>query len=750
MKVLLIPESKEELAYVNPLKKALHPYNLLSSNKAPPSFFNLKDSCDKAGITKIITTSKEFLELVLRKKYGVGEEIKASISNYAGSFFEIDGLEILVLPPLKQLYSVPYGKFVADKFLSKLTKPESWRVPSKFDFSIISNQAQLEEFLALARTAIFMACDIETKRDPLSIDIFGACIVLPDLTTKTVSIEIKAPSDLRWVNRITWDIKCPKAFQNGKYDISYLMRFGVDVYDYCLDTINLFHSWLAELPKDLAYISAFTVRNTIYWKDLSKSQDRFTQLLYNGRDCWNTAEAVIALMFEMPDWAMHNYTSLEFIAVHPNILCEAQGIKVDMAKFNEVKSGLESDLAKVDSSLEIMLGKGFNANSPKQCVKVLQLLGFNETSSADGIIEKCSFQSPFAARILSKISESRKISKLLGTYVTEDKLFNGRVLYAINAHGTETGRQASKEHHFWTGVNIQNQPRDKRVKSYYVADEGYFIAENDLEQAESRGTGYASGSEDVIKAVTGTRDFHSVNCSAFFGVPYEEIYSDEHKKVLKKALRDLAKRVNHGCNYCMGAMVLLLTMGYEKVTEARKLLGLPANMVLIDVCKYLIGRFHKTYPDLEGRYYPAVIKEALDGHLKSRATFLLDGREIKGWTRKCFDNPVTSKTAANSYIAHVSQNLNAMNLNLAFSWIFWNIWYPNRESRIFKLCAQIHDSVLYQVKFGHEYICEQVQKAMQIPIRIVGYDGNTRTFSVPSAIKAGKTIGTSLRWSETE
>jgi len=45
-------------------------------------------------------------------------------------------------------------------------------------------------------------------------------------------------------------------------------------------------------------------------------------------------------------------------------------------------------------------------------------------------------------------------------------------------------------------------------------------------QAEARYTAYLSGDEALIHAVDCGKDFHSLNASAFFGVPYEEIYRD--------------------------------------------------------------------------------------------------------------------------------------------------------------------------------------------------------------------------------
>jgi DNA polymerase I-like protein with 3'-5' exonuclease and polymerase domains len=742
--LLVIPP--DEHNYLSGLRNAFGTATLVKATSIPSTLFELDALCKKHAITGVVSSSLQLLQLVMKRQYGRTD--KVSLDNYAGSIFTLDsGAELVFVNPLKQLYAVPYGKHIATRYISKVARKDSWRETSPFVFDVIDSAQKFKKLQSACMEAIAIAVDIETSKDPLRITCCGFTAIAPDLSTYTGTIPIESMNELHWIRTLLWDTQAPKCFQNGKYDISYLLRFQAPVYNYTLDTINLFHSWLCELPKDLAFISAYTVRNSMYWKDLAKSPDKFEQLLYNGKDCWNTAESLITLLLEMPDWATANYTNLEFPTVHPAILCEATGIKSDTEKLAQVATEQKMQASALESALERMTWKGFNPASPKQTATLLQVLGFKEDSADAATLTKCSFGNPLASRILGAVIKYRKITKLIGTYLDPDKLFNGRVLYAINPHGTDTGRQASKEHHFWCGLNIQNQPRGKTVKQTMRADPGYFIAENDLAQAESRGTAHIAGCEAMIEAVTGSRDFHSVNCSAFFGVPYEKIYCDELHATVDKVLRDLAKRVNHGANYNMGAGVLLQTMGLAKVYEARKLLGLKSSMSPTAVCEFLLSRFHATYPELREVYYAGVKQEiASTGLLRSKA--ILDGK-YPGFVRKCFDDPLRSKRAENAYVAHPPQSLNAQNLNIAFKKVFWEIWYPQREERNFKLCAQIHDSILYQVRMGHEYLCERVAQLMSVPIQIEGYDGKFREFSVPADVKAGKDFN-SIYWSETE
>ena len=68
----------------------------------------------------------------------------------------------------------------------------------------------------------------------------------------------------------------------------------------------------------------------------------------------------------------------------------------------------------------------------------------------------------------------------------------------------------------------------------------------------------------------------------------------------------------------------------------------------------------------------------------------------------------------------------------------------------FKLLAQIHDSIFFQFRIGHNYLCEMVKKCMELPTTVVGADGVTRTYTVPASIKAGKDGMGANYWSETE
>lgn len=741
---LLYIGTPADKSYLPALKPCVHGASVEVSLK-PMSTTHVELICKSKQIEGVFTNDVELLKQLLS---WTDKRKSPSLDSYAGSLFKRNGVEYLIVPPLAQLYSVSYGEFIFKRYISKLARPSDWLPTTEFNWCLLDGE-NIESVFDEFRSAYAIAVDIETFSSPLAIRCCGYTAIFADgagLKTKSCVLPIDSLWALAWMRKFNWELQAPKIFQNGKYDNAYLSMYNAVPYNWLWDTAHIFHSWYSELPKDLAFLNSFFVREAMYWKDLADTNDLMEYYRYNALDTHATANVWIAQMMQMPEWARQNYL-IEFPLVYPCHLSEMTGLKRDMGKLEEANAKVTKQIEEATKSVETMTATpGFNSNSPVQMKALMKVFGLGQVESTDEKnLKKFSLRHPLNGRVIKKILELRKARKLLSTYLTPGKEHHGRILYSINPHGTDTGRCASKEHHFWCGLQIQNIPTvDKdggATKSTVVADEGFRIAEVDLEQAETRDTAYASGEERLIAAVESSRDFHSVNASAFFGVPYESIYDDVRHKKLDTKLRDLAKRVNHGANYLMGWSVLIDTMGEDKIWQAKKLLKLPSSYTLRQVAEHLLAQFHKTYPKLSSVYYPHVQKQVMTYKL-------LQGPQ--GWSRYCFGNPVKNKQDLNSYVAHVSQSMNAMTLNKAYMRVFYEIALHPQYKMHFKLCAQIHDSVLFQFREGHEYLCGMVKERMEIPVTVKGADGITRTFVVPAAIKAGKDGKGAVRWSETE
>lgn len=731
MSNLLFLGDSTDKAYLPKLKGSVGSSKCFLSLEPIQTWYEVRTYCEKRDIKGVITTSQTLLHKLIPDYVG---KKTPSVDNYAGSLFVRDGIEVIIVSPLEQTISVPYGDFLLKRYASKITERARWMQTPTFNWCILTPSNIEHEYNKVSNWEL-CAFDIETFKEKLAIRCIGftfASCINGSYVSRTLVLPLDTDFSLVWAAKFL-ATRSAKIAQNGKYDINYLLRYSIVPNNYVWDTAALMHCWYSELPKDLASLSAFFVRDSMYWKDLADTQDLQQYYLYNGKDTHQTLCAMLGWVREAPDWARKNYLQ-EFPLQFPCILSEMRGIKRDIPRLKVANEKLTAQIAEENTRLSAELGvRDFNTNSPVQKKQLLKILGCGDLESTDEKnLAKARLRHPLNSRILGQVSSIQKKRKLLSTYLCGGKELNGRILYALNPHGTDTGRLASREHHFWCGLQIQNIPRGKEVKATFVADDGFLWGESDLEQAESRDTAYITGDRNLIAAVDSGRDFHSTNASSFFGIPYNLIYDDTKKETIDRTLRDLAKRVNHGASYLMGYAVLIDTMGEDKIREAQKLLSLPRGWSLREVGEHLLDVFTRTYPAVRIEHPDYV-----------RRTVALNKKLVgaTGWTRYCFSDPSRSKSALNAYTAHGPQSLNAMCLNLSYMDVFYKIALPNPHD--FRLNAQIHDSILFQYRIGHEHLAQQVKTLMERPIQVTDIKGITRTLTVPAALKCGKQY-----WSE--
>lgn len=737
--LLLEPEELELAGKLNPFFNGV-PAQLFNTRKTRlDTVTELTMACKKRGITSVITN----LTYILQKLLPEGPARKsAKVTNYAGSIIKFDGVEFLIIGSLKRLRTVPYEEFVVRTYISKIISPQKWRATTEFNWKLIRTQADFDVAKAALSACDLIATDTETARWNASIRMAGYTGVrLEDNTSVTYVIPIEGMHSIYWMRELN-QLDVPKAMQNGKYDLAYFARFGAPVRAYYYDTKNMLHAWYSELPKDLGFVVALQVRDSMYWKDLGDSADKNEQFLYNALDCWGTAEACIAWLAAAPKWAKKNYVE-EFKVVPALHMCEMTGMRRDLERLDkyadESAERQKQDLA----SMRTMVNSPyFNPSSPLQVKNLMKVLGANAKegeSSDEKHLAALSYKHPLNERILTKILDYRGDRKETSTYLTrgdDAKEFgppgNRRILCAINSDGTDTGRCASREHHFWCGLQMQNvtaedEDTPARVKETIMADPGFDLWEFDFSQAEDRGVAYKSGDANLLGIFERKVDSHSYKGSLFFGIPYEEIYDVVKRKTIMKDIRQLAKRVNHGANYNMGANVLVDTMGAKALRKAQKLLNLPKHWDLKGIAQHLLNAYEKAFPDVKSIYYRSIIAEV-------KVTGRLTGDT--GWTRYCFSEPSPSnKPALNAYVAHVTQSLNAMILNKAFLNVFNSLGLNPH----FKLIAQIHDSILCMIRHGHEHLADEVVKQMTFSTPIKDCKGVIRNLTVPvDSKKLGK------------
>lgn len=733
---VLLVLAEEDKKYVTCLGSMFNSVPVKAYYKCPETLTELIILMKKAGLNACVTTRLDILQKLLPE--GPVRK-KATVNNYAGSLIEFGGIEFLIISPLKRHRTVPHEAFVCATYISKITAPYRWREESNFEWKLVTNREEFEVALQALKATDLIAVDTETSREHAFMRMAGFCgINLDTNTSMTYVVAVKHPEHLDWIAQLC-ALPIAKVMQNGKYDLAYFARWGCPVTGYMYDTKNMLHAWYSELPKSLGFNVGLLVRNSAYWKDLSETGSEQDGYHYNALDCWGTLEACLAWLTAAPKWAKQNYVA-EFSLTPALHLCEMQGIRRDTALIEKFAKESESKQAVLLEELRTMIDTpNFNPSSPKQTVQLMQILGATEKereSSDEKHIAALSYKHPLNEIVLGHILEYRGERKETSTYLPygdDSKEFgpahNRRTLYSINADGTDTGRCASREHHFWCGLQVQNVGADSNTKETFVADPGWNLWEADFSQAEDRGVAVKSGDAALLKIFSSNVDSHSYKASMFFGIAYESIYDANYVnedgtlgKTIQKDIRQLGKRINHGSNYNMGARVLVDTMGAKALRKAQVLLQLPRSWSLEGIAQHLLNAYERAFPMVKRDYYRSIVAEV-------KTTSMLTGDT--GWVRYCFGDPTANKPTLNSYIAHVTQSLNAMLLNKAFIKVFNALWRnPN-----FKLFAQIHDSILFATREGHDYLAEEVRNLMAIPWPVTDCKGITRTLLVPVDVK---------------
>ena len=471
----------DDIPFVQHLKGMFNGLNTYVYTGKVEMLAQLQMYCKPRNVTKVVSTNTSVLAKLLEQSGNL--KSNPSLSDYQGSLFSYGELEIVFISPLSQLFTVPYGKFLAKRFISKVVAPQSWKESTPFSWTLIT-PTNADEVINELASAFAIATDIETTKVNLAIRCIGytGIFISPSgvVTTNTYVLPLDSGYSLAVMRQINAN-SVQKIFQNGKYDNSYLLRYNAPITNWQWDTANAMHCWYSELPKDLAFLNAFFLRKVVYWKDLAETTDLHEYYKYNGLDTWATANVWIQWILTAPEWAKHNYT-LEFPLNFPCLLAEMTGIKRDMDRLNAMRAELDIKESALLARLQRSLGAAnFNPGSPPQVKTLLKILGCADIeSSNEKDLRKAMIRHPLNGHLIQQIIDIRELRKLISTYLRTDadakqsgihagegggKEYRGRILYALNPHATDTGRLASREHHFWIGLQIQNVPRGPEVKS---------------------------------------------------------------------------------------------------------------------------------------------------------------------------------------------------------------------------------------------------------------------------------------------
>jgi len=240
---------------------------------------------------------------------------------------------------------------------------------------------------------------------------------------------------------------------------------------------------------------------------------------------------------------------VELPLVHVLRETEKAGIKLDVAKLEQVASGIRAEAAALEREIWELAGEEFMIGSPQQLAEVLFVkLGLSKKrrgktgfSTDARVLQAIRDEHP----IVGKVERFRELTKLAQTYLEQLPAAigaDGRLHTTFEQTNATTGRLSS------INPNLQNIPirteTGREIRACFVAEPGNVLLSVDYEQVELRVLAHIAD-EDVLREIFRTGgDVHTETASAVFGVAPEE---------LTVAMRSKAKMVNYGIVYGLSA-----------------------------------------------------------------------------------------------------------------------------------------------------------------------------------------------------
>ncbi|MBF9036072.1 DNA polymerase I [Rhodobacterales bacterium HKCCE2091] len=452
--------------------------------------------------------------------------------------------------------------------------------PPPFDasaYECVRDMGRLREIVAAAQAQGWIAVDTETTSlNEMQADLVGVCLstapgqgaYVPvghvagnaDLFGGGERVEGQLPLEdvLAELKPMLADPSVLKVFQNAKYDLKVLARYGVEVtpIDDTMLMSYALHSGLHGHGMD-TLSERYLSHQPIPIKSLigsGKSQITFAQVPIDDATPYAAEDAdITARLWQdfrpalVTERVTTVYETLERPLVPVLARMERTGIRVDRQVLSRMSAAFAQKMAGLEAEIHELAGESFNVQSPAQVGEILfgkmGLEGGSKTktgqwSTPADVLEDLATLHDLPARVL----DYRQLQKLKSTYTDalQDHVDpdTGRVHTSYVQTGANTGRLAS------TDPNLQNIPvrteEGRRIREAFVAEPGKVLVSLDYSQIELRILAHIAGIEALKEAFREGQDIHAATASEMFNVPMEEMTPE---------IRRRAKAINFGVIY---------------------------------------------------------------------------------------------------------------------------------------------------------------------------------------------------------
>ena len=575
---------------------------------------------------------------------------------------------------------------------SREDKPE--KETSKKDYSVITDQQELDQWLERLKSADLFAFDTETTSlRYIDAEIVGVSFAINPGEAAYVPLGhdyMGAPEQLgrdqvlEQLKPLLEDPQLAKVGQNLKYDKNVLANHGITLEGIAEDTMlesYVLNSVATRHDMD-SLAMHYLGEKTISFESIAgkgAKQLTFNQIELEKAAPYAAEDADITLRLHQtlrPQLKATGklasvYEEIDLPLVPVLSRMEQRGTLISASTLRQHSQELAERMAELEKEAHDVAGETFNLGSTKQLqaifydkmgLPVIKKTPKGAPSTAEPVLQELAHEHELPRLIL----EHRSLSKLKSTYTdTLPELIHhrtGRVHTSYHQAVTATGRLSSSE------PNLQNIPirseQGRRIRQAFIAPEGYKLVAADYSQIELRIMAHLSGDKGLLKAFEKGEDIHKATASEVFGVSLEEVSSDQRRS---------AKAINFGLIYGMSAFGLSRQLDVER-----------------KVAQQYIDRYFERYPGVL-KYMDNIRKQAHDdGFVETLFGRRLYLPEINARNKQL--QQAAERTAINAPMQGTAADI------IKRAMVDVENWLLKDHADEARMTMQVHDELILEVK----------------------------------------------------
>jgi len=434
------------------------------------------------------------------------------------------------------------------------------------DYHLVDAEEALDKLIAELKKADTFAFDTETTSlDAMQAQLVGLSFAIspgvayyiPVGHETGAQVEIKKVIDK--IKPFFDDKNKAKIAHNGKYDMTVLANYGIEVKNLACDTMIAAYL-LGEKSLGLKSLSfgKLNIEMTPITKLIGTGSKQLSMAQVDIAEAskYACADADMTLrLYQLLQPELENekltqlFTDVEMPLVPVLLQMEMSGVKLNGYYLNTLSQEMQQQIENIEIQIHKSIGdesNELNVNSPQQLAKVLfDDLGLptSKKRSTDAkVLEELKGLHP----IIDLMLQYRGLSKLKSTYVDAlPALINpktDRIHTSFNQTQTATGRLSSSK------PNLQNIPVGKQIRQAFVPDKNCLFLSADYSQIELRIMAHLSQDTGLVNAFLNNEDIHTQTAVEVFSISKENVTAD---------MRRIAKVINFGVLYGMSSYGLV-------------------------------------------------------------------------------------------------------------------------------------------------------------------------------------------------